>query len=483
MRVLSLDAGLGGGFDEFTFKGDISVFDYDLVLWNPERSLARYGGYRSEYRGRDALDDSSSAALRRDVERRRAEFREFVDAGRVFAVIVPGDSTVFADTGQRTYSGTGRNRQTTRIVSEVEILAAAPVDLQRSLGSGIELAAASEVGTSLLRAIGESAAYKCTIDRMDPSLSPLLHVKGTEKVVSGWWKSQGGGYIVLLPMIYFDETPESEDDYLNEEDESSETGAVSPVAVALVEWLRNFTERSVEAAPPWAESLLSAPEIAREVLMASKEQEVATIREELDAVKAAQAGDARWRTLLYGSGKTLERQVGEALRLLGFSVDDEIVGRSDVRAHLDDTTYVIEVKGVAKSGAEKHAAQLEKWIADEVAVGDSAARGILVVNGWRDLPPSDRVEATFPDQMLGYCRKREHCLVTGVQLFAMVRTCIDNPARASEIAAVLARTVGVVDGWDDLSGVIVSQQLNDTLEVNDDSAGGCVVELEGPDGS
>ena len=55
-----------------------------------------------------------SARFVSDISRRSKDFREFVEHGGVLVVIVRPPVELYYDTGKRTYSGTGRNRSTTR---------------------------------------------------------------------------------------------------------------------------------------------------------------------------------------------------------------------------------------------------------------------------------------------------------------------------------------------------------------------------------
>src|SRR5207248_9381894 len=70
-----------------------------------------------------------------------------------------------------------------------------------------------------------------------------------------------------------------------------------------------------------------------------------------------------------------------------------------------------------KSAAEKHAAQLEKWVANHYGDSGTAPKGLLVVNTWRDTPLVERTGEDFPAQMLPFSQSRGHCLATGLDLF------------------------------------------------------------------
>lgn len=62
--------------------------------------------------------------------------------------------------------------------------------------------------------------------------------------------------------------------------------------------------------------------------------------------------------LYLGSGRTLELQVKEVLELLGGKVTEPEPNRDDWRVDFNGQQAAVEIKGVSKSAAEKHAAQL-----------------------------------------------------------------------------------------------------------------------------
>ena len=127
---------------------------------------------------------------------------------------------------------------------------------------------------------------------------------------------------------------------------------------------------------------------------------------------------------------------------IGFALHEAEVGRSDVVASYDDTDIVAEIKGVTKSAAEKHAAQLEKWVAQFLEENEHSPKAILFVNGYCDTPLAERTEEVFPDQMLRYSEARGHALVTTTQLLCLYIEIKNNPACAKERIKELLSCVG-----------------------------------------
>ena len=148
------------------------------------------------------------------------------------------------------------------------------------------------------------------------------------------------------------------------------------------------------------------------------------------------------KILLAASGTTLEEVVKETLQEIGFALHEAEVGRSDIIASYDGVDVVAEIKGVSKSAAEKHAAQLEKWVAQFIEEKDHSPKALLIVNGYCDTPLSERTEEVFPDQMLKYCKSREHALITTTQLLCLYIEIKNNPTCAKERITELLSCVG-----------------------------------------
>jgi hypothetical protein len=139
--------------------------------------------------------------------------------------------------------------------------------------------------------------------------------------------------------------------------------------------------------------------------------------------------------------------VGKIFKQLGFLVTEGLPGRDGLILKYKDKVAVVEVKGVTKSAAEKHAAQLEKWVSEYYSTYDIRPKGILVVNAFKDTPLINREEQTFPDQMISYCRGRNHCLLSGVQLLGIFLYCLCNHTMVDNIIEQIFSTDGVLDGF------------------------------------
>jgi Holliday junction resolvase len=161
----------------------------------------------------------------------------------------------------------------------------------------------------------------------------------------------------------------------------------------------------------------------------------------------------RKKLLITSTGKQLENEIKNILIEIGFEIIEAEESRDDLIVKYGENIAVIEIKGVSGSSAEKHAAQLEKWVTTFYERTDMKPKGILLVNGYRDKEPKDRPVEIFPHQMLKFSIQREHCLLTTPQLLALFFEIKINESRKSELIQTLFETNGVYNkftNWQDL---------------------------------
>lgn len=151
----------------------------------------------------------------------------------------------------------------------------------------------------------------------------------------------------------------------------------------------------------------------------------------------------KYKLLLGGSGRALEVQVAAVLKEIGFLVEPGSEGRDDLILKYGEKVAVVEVKGVSKSASEKHAAQLEKWVAEYMALNEVKPKGILIVNAYCSTPLQERSDPAFPNQMISYSTNREHCLVTTTQLLGLYLGVISKPESREHLINELYATAGV----------------------------------------
>jgi hypothetical protein len=461
VRVLCLDVDLHNpATTTASFSSTTSVFEYDVVIWDPVNTYIDYtheteAWLRTTYQGLPSLNLDKSTRFEADVERRRAEFEELLSLGRTLVVFTPPPQELILDTGKRETSGTGRNQKVTNLVVKRDLLHALPYEHATIPAEGTSITARDPSFGALVRRHRNSWYYRAILDSFPGQA--IAVVGGTEKVVASLCRTESGGLIVQLP------------DFAEELDETAEeTKGIAQeneldLSHDLLAWLSDLQSNDDDA-PEWLGELVFVEEQPHILRLQELESQVAQLTEEISALQRSQALDRRWLSLASGSGAKLEARVAEAFELLGFELDEPVAGRRDIRMTADGVPAVVEVKGVTKSSAEAHVMQLEKWVAEAYLERGQRHKGVLVVNGWREASPSARTDAVFPPQMLPAATSREHCLMTGLQLLAMVRAVLAGRTDEASLRSQIMSTVGVLDGWDSMDDVFVEQSQRPSTE-------------------
>ena len=103
---------------EVDFDSQVALLDGDIIVFDP--NISSFLQYSESYQGKPSLSESTSFRLRERSDHWRRELLDAVNAGKTVVVFLNAIQEVFIDTGERQYSGTGRNRQTTRVVNKYD---------------------------------------------------------------------------------------------------------------------------------------------------------------------------------------------------------------------------------------------------------------------------------------------------------------------------------------------------------------------------
>lgn len=453
---------------DVSFGSGQTLLGQDVVLLQISGLQGQYATSVSTYRGKLSLGSHASARISEDIARRKREFKTLLELGGTLVLFLPAPDSWYVDTGERQYSGTGRNQKVTTIVKEQHLLDVLPFSIttvpaetrEMELRIGEPFASfwrehgyRFETSAVLSEALGETA----------------LVIEGTQSITASIARLEKG-LVVVLPetLLYPADEEEVEKEEEKDDDESVQMGTDNQLEPHSwdVEFLEGLLDlvRSLRSSagdyqqPTWITEyhLPGEREAADDVRKASAR--LAKAQEKLDFAERALALRDQRKILLTGTGPALEVLVEEALRALGLDVDPARPGRTDRVARLGGQPAVVEIKGVTKSAGEKDAAQLEKWVSEYQLEHSMLPKGILVVNGWRNTPVNERIRPVFPDQMLRYSEARGHCLISSVQLLGAWLDAETHPGRRKAIAKSIFECVGRYSEYSDWSQYVVHQQ-------------------------
>jgi len=126
---------------EVKFGSTVSCYDFDVVMWDIEGTFEYYNRICKKEQGLPTLDDGQTRQFLEAVQRRHDEFKEILKLGRALVIFPGRKHEILHFTGERTYSGTGRNRVETRSVAPISFHRALPFELEVSPGAGVEIEA------------------------------------------------------------------------------------------------------------------------------------------------------------------------------------------------------------------------------------------------------------------------------------------------------------------------------------------------------
>jgi hypothetical protein len=374
-----------------------------------------------------------------------------INLGRIVIVVMPPPDKCYYATGQKEFSGTGRNRVSQRYVNELSLLNSIPIKELSTViaeGNNIEFKG-SEPFKSYW---SKMKNYHYYIAYASKNIGkPFLFIKGTQKLIGTWIPTQRGVFL-FMPPFYSREYFKTNKDY----------------QTVCNLFIKSITDLSKElqketgdfSLPGWSKRFLLPSEDEQRTFLFQKEAELQKLLGNISSLKEKIANTEKYKLLLSGSGRALEVQVEAVLKELGFDSNKVEAGRDDLIITYNDKVAVVEIKGVLKSAAEKHAAQLEKWVSEYLTDKGIKPKGLLIVNAYCDTPLDERSEPAFPSQMISYSVNREHCLLTTIQLLGIYYHVKAHPEEKDKIISELFETRGIYERFTDyLSWLSIAQEV------------------------
>lgn len=258
---------------------------------------------------------------------------------------------------------------------------------------------------------------------------PLMHIKDTDQIVSSFYRVENG-FIIILPYFTFNRNAQDPQQLF------------IGCTIDLIKGLKKYRQPCGISIPEWTNQYLlngENDEIEKLNLLTQKQLQ---INESIELQKSSLTNLINLKALFSTHGDTLEETVEFVLKEIGFEVNRPNISRTDLIISHEERIAVVEVKGVTKSSAEKHAAQLEKWVSLFYEEKGIRPKAILIVNTFRNDKIEDRSSINFPDQMIKYVTNREHCLITGIQLLCLFIDLKFGRINQEEALKLLFNTVG-----------------------------------------
>ena len=400
-----------------SFLSGPTLLDADIIFWNVNSSYNNVfpGGYRNI---NETDKNLAIANLEKAINNRKKELEEFFKIGRTLVITNP----IF-----HRYEYKFKNGEENKILDYINCINIPKPNFESVYGENMKTIQEDFV-SSFYRTNKRKLKYILKITKS--SGIPLMFIKDTNYLVSEFYKVNNG-YVLILPDVLSFSSP-------------SESEVFISSTLELIENLPKLERDSPRDIPDWVEEYTLDGE--------SKELEKET--KLLEKLKATQTSIEKTRenlsnfnflkALFASNGDTLEQAVEFIFQEFGFDIDPSEPNRDDLILKVDKKVAVVEIKGLSKSAAEKNAAQLQKWVTNYHLANDFNPKGILIVNTFRNEKLENRKNVDFPNQMLAYTTRMEHCLITGIQLLCIYLDFKAKKIKKNEIVKLLFDTIGEV---------------------------------------
>lgn len=451
-KIIGLNTAFGSlkynNFDERSFASSVSLLDYDAVVIDLGYLSQAYS-IEKKFENKDLLTEYASHQIKEDFPVIKDQLVELLKQGRTVFLLMGKNEDCFIYTGERQYSGTGKNARQTNIVQPFDMYSFLPIKIHavHVYGSEFDICCKSPYREFLKQTIANSQ-YASYFSIKDQHTS-LAKIAGTDKMVSAVIPYEQGK-IVCLPQPYYKE------DYTKVEYWKTNGKLYLDQLFELCQKL-SVADGDV-ILPDWTNEIYVLNEADALEKQKRIENRIAELELELTKQKQCIEEIQKYKLLLTASGGQLEEITKHVLSQLDFKIFDAERGRSDIVAQYDDVCVVAEIKGVSKSAAEKHAAQLEKWVAQYIEDNEIIPKALLIVNGFCDIPVFDRNEEVFPHQMLKYCEARGHALITTTQLLCLYIEIQQNPECKAERIHELLSCVGKYPRYQNFSEFLIVKE-------------------------
>lgn len=414
-----------------------SLLEFDIIFFYPDMSELYASSY---YEGVRCYSPSESPSVSEAISHWQKQLVGAYDAGRTIIIFLPPKKNFYVHTGEKQYSGTGRSRVTTNIVSIRDNYKFIPIQfssLTVAEGTRTEFASEYEPLREHWPNLKDLFSYKAYFEHA--SVHPLLTIRATKNMVAGRMQNDQGGLLLVMPDFAFDFTDEWTEGEPPEEalPESSESdGHWSPrslqagdslIRFALAAEAANREGAQVLVEPEWASQAEYTLPLEEGALLkiAEIEGKIGILQEELGEQKSKLSAARKAKALLYGKGPHLEGAVRDFLKALGLDAHNE-VGKDnefDVVFTIDGIKVIGEIEGKDnKAIAVNKISQLERCIQEDFARDDVTkfSKGILFGNAYRLESPSIR-GSVFTEKVVSAALRSGIVLVDTRSLFPVLK--------------------------------------------------------------
>ncbi|MEQ8469866.1 MAG: hypothetical protein RIC35_01695 [Marinoscillum sp.] len=394
------------------FFGPNTLLDADMIFWNIQSTYSNMAGNPTRI---NVISPKEKETYEKGIILRKKEFEEFFHIGRTLVITAP----IFHEYKYQIKEGSGNGT--------LDIWKCLPIDPPKcSINNGQNIETIDEwFTTNFLDIFKHNLYYNYRIDQSNGI--PLFFIKDTKYVVGEYYKV-GNGIILIMPEFNLPQGKDIEEFVLSQ--------------IHISNGLLELESENEFKYPEMVYDYKTPNELSERKKLDQLIQQKVEIEKKIEAENEVIDEINKTKLLFTSDGDLLETTCKAIFERLGFETIKPEKNRDDLIIKFNEYVAVVEIKGTSKSSGEKHSAQLQKWVSDYHINKDYNPKGILIVNTYKNIPIENRTEKDFPDQMMKYVSQMEHCLISGLQLFALYEDFKGGKISQEKVLELLFNTVG-----------------------------------------
>ena len=398
--------------NNLSFSTRKALVDADVVLINPEIPHRTYGRYADGYKGLICFSEIGTRNLEKDANHWQEEVLSFWEkGGTVFLFLVKEVGYYLNFSSLKTNYNLLCNW----------LLCNWNVEIKSSEGCHVNLADNPKFNDFY----NKFKDYLYFQAYMKTQKGDVIFVaKDKETILGSFFKTEKGGYLVILPCLN-DSFWKNSDPTLGKE--------FMECLIDIDRQLKGGTEKTKP--PKWLVGDEFSTKKAR-----SLEQKIKTNEETMENIQSENEGLQKEldeeniiQGLLFETGKPLEKAVTKALNILGYTVEhynDGILEVDQIIQSPEGQRFIGECEGKESKDVDiKKLSQLLKNIALDMERKEGAACGILFGNAQKEQEPAAR-SSGFTQNCKKTAEKQRVALVRTIDLFEVVKYLQDNDDEA-----------------------------------------------------
>lgn len=408
-----------------SFRSSQSLLDSDIIIIDLD-FLNRYS-YKTyeDYEGKPLLETDSSHKIYEDTLHWKSEINSALLAGKTIIVYLSRFETVYRYTGEKQFSGTGRNQKTTNIVTPFRNYDVLPISPSKIIPkSGKEIKIAKDLG-SLSTYWNEFSKYSTYETYLEGSFdNTVLTTKAGEKTVGAVVKREKGSLFLLPPLNNLPDSFYTQSKKWSQQGKNFWKKFIS-ILVETDKAARAYKE--ITPIPEWVKSEIYILESEQkiQVNIDKVNNEIEKLTQKVEQLQKDLGLEGSLRNLLFERGAILEEAILETLRLMGFSADNYKESESEFDAIFtsEEGRFLGEAEGKDNKAVNiDKLSQLERNLQEDFAREDVTdyAKGVLFGNAFRLNPIESRGDF-FTQKCLSGAKRSKVALVRTPDLFPIAK--------------------------------------------------------------